>query len=189
MGISTGRPAMTGPMRLAPSLRSPRQVDHALQLLLELVVAEPCGGLPFEVFAATTMADLSHAANTSSGKLTHHFPTKGSLFEAIYESLMTHFESGPLATLADTSLPPRDRIHGFLNGIYLLYAMLQDPIGCPIGHAAGDSDGVSAAMKEKAFKLLQRITSFLKRHSVIWESLLRSHWRRQISLSIRGKGP
>jgi TetR/AcrR family transcriptional repressor of nem operon len=113
-------------------------------------------------FAATTMADLSHAANTSSGKLTHHFPTKGSLFEAIYESLMTHFESGPLATLADSSLPPRDRIHGFLNGIYLLYAMLQDPIGCPVGHAAGDSDGVSPAMKEKAFKLLQRITNLFE---------------------------
>jgi TetR/AcrR family transcriptional regulator, transcriptional repressor for nem operon len=113
-------------------------------------------------FAATTMADLSHAANISSGKLTHHFPTKGSLFEAIYESLMTHMESGPLAALADTSLPPRDRIHGFLNGMYLLYARLQDPIGCPVGHAAGDSDGVSAAMKENAFKLLQRIISLLE---------------------------
>ena len=113
-------------------------------------------------FAATTMADLSHAANISSGKLTHHFPTKGSLFEAIYESLMTHMESGPLAALADTSLPPRDRIHGFLNGMYLLYARLQDPIGCPVGHAAGDSDGVSAAMKENAFKLLQRIISLFE---------------------------
>jgi TetR/AcrR family transcriptional regulator, transcriptional repressor for nem operon len=113
-------------------------------------------------FAATTMADLSHAANTSSGKLTYHFPTKGSLFEAIYENLMTHFESGPLAALANTSLPPRDRIDGFLNGLYLLYAILKDPIGCPVGHAAGDSEGVSATTKEKAFKLLQLITSLLE---------------------------
>lgn len=113
-------------------------------------------------FAATTMADLAHAANISSGKLTHHFPTKGSLFEAIYESLMAHMESGPLATLANTSLPPRDRIHGFLNDIYLLYATLQDPIGCPVGHAAADSDGVSGTMKEKTFKLLQRVTSLFE---------------------------
>jgi TetR/AcrR family transcriptional repressor of nem operon len=113
-------------------------------------------------FAATTMADLSHAANTSSGKLTHHFPTKARLFEAIYENLMTHFESGPLAALADASRPPRDRIDGFLNGLYLLYAMLQDPIGCPVGHAAGDSEGVPAAMKKEAFKLLQRIASLLE---------------------------
>src|SRR5271168_4459798 len=126
-------------------------------------IIEACAGVVLaKGYAATTMANLSHAAHTSAGKLTHHFATKGSLFEAIFESLMTHFESGPLATLADTSLPPRDRIHGFLNGIYLLYAMLQDPIGCPVGHAAGDSGGVTAAMKEKAFKLFQRITSLFE---------------------------
>jgi len=74
----------------------------------------------------------------------------------------TVLSSAKTASRADTSLPPKDRIHGFLNGIYLLYAMLQDPIGYPIGHAAGDSDRVSAAMKEKAFKLLQRITSLFE---------------------------
>ena len=114
-------------------------------------------------YAATTMADLSHAAHTSAGKLTHHFPTKGSLFEAILESLMTHFEVGPLATLADASQPPKERIHGFLDGIYQLYAMQRDPIGCPVGHAAGDSDGVSATMKERALKFLQRTTSLFEK--------------------------
>ena len=114
-------------------------------------------------YAATTMADLSDAAHTSAGKLTHHFPTKGSLFEAIFESLMTHFEAGPLATLADASRPPKERIHGFLDGIYPLYARQPNPIGCPVGHAAGDSDGVSATMKEKALKLLQRTTSLFEK--------------------------
>jgi TetR/AcrR family transcriptional regulator, transcriptional repressor for nem operon len=110
-------------------------------------------------YAATTIADLSHAAHTSGGKLTHHFPTKGSLFEAIFGSLMEGMEAGPLATLADAALSPKKRIHGFLDGMYRLYAKQPNPIGCPLGHAAGDSDGVSAVMKEKALKTLQRITS------------------------------
>jgi TetR/AcrR family transcriptional repressor of nem operon len=110
-------------------------------------------------YAATTIADLSHAAHTSGGKLTHHFPTKGSLFEAIFGSLMGGMEAGPLATLADAALSPKKRIHGFLDGMYRLYAKQPNPIGCPLGHAASDSDGVSAVMKEKALKTLQRITS------------------------------
>lgn len=114
-------------------------------------------------YAATTMADLSAASHTSAGKLTHHFPTKGSLFEAILESLMAYFEAGPLAALADASRPPKQRIHGFLDGVYQLYAMQQDPIGCPVGHAAGDSDGVSAAMKQRALKFLQLTTSLFEK--------------------------
>ena len=47
----------------------------------------------------------------------------------------------------------------FLDGMYRLYAKQPNPIGCPLGHAAGDSDGASAVMKEKALKTLQRITS------------------------------
>jgi hypothetical protein len=60
---------------------------------------------------------------------------------------------------ADTTLSPKKRIHGFLDGMYRLYTKQPNPIGCPLGHAAGDSDGVSPAMKEKALKMLQRITS------------------------------
>ncbi len=72
---------------------------------------------------------------------------------------MEGMEAGPLATLADAALSPKKRIHGFLDGMYRLYAKQPNPIGCPLGHAAGDSDGVSAVMKEKALKTLQRITS------------------------------
>jgi TetR/AcrR family transcriptional regulator, transcriptional repressor for nem operon len=114
-------------------------------------------------YAATTMADLTHAADTSAGKLTHHFPTKGSLFEAIFESMMARFEMGPLATLADDSQPPKERIHGFLDGVYKLYAMQRNTIGCPVGHAAGDADGVSATMKQRALKFLQRTASLTEK--------------------------
>ena len=88
-------------------------------------------------YAATTMADLSQAADTSAGKLTHHFPTKGSLFEAIFGSLMEGMEAGPLATLADAALSPKKRIHGFLDGMYRLYAKQPNPIGCPAGPCSG----------------------------------------------------
>jgi AcrR family transcriptional regulator len=83
-------------------------------------------------YAATTMADLAHAADTSAGKLTHHFPTKGSLFEAIFESMMARCEVGPLAALTDASQPPNERIHGFLDGAYKLYAIQRNTIGCPV---------------------------------------------------------
>jgi TetR/AcrR family transcriptional regulator, transcriptional repressor for nem operon len=114
-------------------------------------------------YAATTMADLTHAADTSAGKLTHHFPTKGSLFEAIFESMMARFEVGPLAALADASRSPKERIHGFLDGVYKLYAMQRNTIGCPVGHAAGDSEGVSAPMKQRALKFLQRTSSLFEK--------------------------
>ena len=114
-------------------------------------------------YAATTMADLTHAADTSAGKLTHHFPTKGSLFEAIFESMMARFEMGPLATLADASQPPKQRIHGFLDGLYKLYAMQRNTIGCPVGHAASDADGVTETMKQRALKFLQRTTSLIEK--------------------------
>ena len=131
------------------------------KLSREQIIEAGTGVVLAKGYAATTMADLSHAAHTSAGKLTHHFPTKGSLFEAIFGSLMEGMEAGPLATLADTALSPKKRIHGFLDGMYRLYAKQPNPIGCPVGHAAGDSDGVSAVMKEKALKTLQRITSLL----------------------------
>jgi hypothetical protein len=81
---------------------------------------------------------------------------------------MEGMEAGPLATLTDAALSPKKRIHGFLDGTYRLYAKLPNPIGRPLGHAAGDSDGVSAVMKEKALKNVQRTTSLLMRHFGIW---------------------
>ena len=63
---------------------------------------------------------------------------------------MEGMEAGPLATLTDAALSPKKRIHGFLDGMYRLYAKQPNPIGCPLGHAAGDSDGVSCNEGEGA---------------------------------------
>ena len=70
---------------------------------------------------------------------------------------MEGMEAGPAATLTDAALSPKKRIHGSWEACLRLYAKLPNPIGRPLGHAAGDSNGVSAVMKEMVLKTLQRI--------------------------------
>jgi AcrR family transcriptional regulator len=113
-------------------------------------------------FAATTTAELLQAAQTSAGKLTHHFPTKESLFEATFDRLMQGFEAGPFAILRDRQRTPGKRITDFLDAMYQLYAHQRGPIGCPIGHAAVDSNNVPASMKEQAFRLLDHTRALLE---------------------------
>ena len=103
------------------------------KLSREQIIEAGAGVVLAKGYAATTIADLSHAAHTSAGKLTHHFPTKGSLFEAIFGSLMEGMEAGPLATLADAALSPEKRIHGFLDGMYRLYAKTAESDWLPSG--------------------------------------------------------
>jgi AcrR family transcriptional regulator len=114
-------------------------------------------------FSATTMADLTQAANTSVGKFTHHFPSKEALFEALFKHLMDRFEAGPLVILGDKKRTSKERIAGFLDGIYELYAVRPHLVGCPIGHAAGDSGGVTAAMKERTVQFLERTAKLFER--------------------------
>jgi TetR/AcrR family transcriptional regulator, transcriptional repressor for nem operon len=106
-------------------------------------------------YAATSIADLSKAAETSAGKLTHHFPTKADLFEAVFDGMMLQFKTGPLNLLGDTSRSPQSRIKAFFDAVYQLYAVQPDPIGCPVGHAASDSEGVSSSMRKGALDVLK----------------------------------
>jgi AcrR family transcriptional regulator len=106
-------------------------------------------------YAATSMADLSASAESSRGKLAHYFPTKVDLFEAIFEEMMLQFKTGPLALLGDNSHTPQRRVDDFFDAMYQLYNVQHDPIGCPIGHAAGDSDSVAPSMRLEAFAVLK----------------------------------
>lgn len=106
-------------------------------------------------YAAVTMGDLLKAAGTSAGKLTHHFPTKNALLEAVFAEMMEHFRAHALGTLRDRSLPAKRRVDGFFTAMLVLYRAQHEPLGCPIGHAAGDSDGVSPAMRHEAFRALK----------------------------------
>lgn len=125
------------------------------KLSRQMILDAAAGVVMAKGYAATTMADLAQAADTSAGKLTHHFPTKESLFEAVSEQLLTEFRTGPLARLADRKSSPQERITDFLDGMYRLYALQHALVGCPLGHAAADSDEVSPNVREQAHQALQ----------------------------------
>jgi TetR/AcrR family transcriptional regulator, transcriptional repressor for nem operon len=112
-------------------------------------------------YGTPTMGELAQAAGISAGKLTHHFPTKTDLFEAVFEKLMEQFRAGPLAQLSDHSTSPKQRIRGFFRGMLELYRLQPDPIGCPVGHAAGDAEGISTSMKSAALHLLKETEAHL----------------------------
>lgn len=128
----------------------------------ERIVKAAAGVVLAKGYAATSIADVSHAAKTSAGKLTYHFPTKMDLFEATFAATTSLFRAGPLNMLGDRSVAPQRRIDDFFSSMYHLYANLAKPIGCPIGHAAGDSEGVSSSMRAKAFEYLKETEGLFK---------------------------
>ncbi len=103
-------------------------------------------------YARTSVADLAGAAQISLGKLTHHFPTRMELFEAVFEYITTDYEAGAMMLLGDKALTPIKRIDAFFAAMYKFYA--SKPIGCPVGHALADVDSVSDTMRERAAALL-----------------------------------
>jgi AcrR family transcriptional regulator len=114
-------------------------------------------------FSATTMADLTQAASTSVGKFTHHFPSKEALFEVLFSQMLDRFEAGPLAVLGDETNPSEQRITGFLDGIYDLYAAHPGSVGCPVGYASSDLNGVTAGMKKRSVQFLNRTATLFER--------------------------
>ncbi len=129
----------------------------------EQIVEAGASVLLIKGFSATTMADLTQAAQTSAGKLTHYFPTKASLLEAAFERLMEQFELGPLQRLSNATASPEDRVFEFLDGVYCLYAGQAGLVGCPLGHAAGDPEGVPSPVKEKSLEFLERVSALFER--------------------------
>ena len=133
------------------------------KLSREQIVAAGASVLLAKGFSATTMADLTQAAQTSAGKLTHHFPTKARILEAAFERLMEQFELGPLKRLSDAMVSPKDRVFGFLDEVYRLYAGQAGLVGCPLGHAAGDLEGVPSPVKAQSLKFLERVNALFER--------------------------
>ena len=133
------------------------------KLSREQIVKTAASVLLAKGFSATTMTDLTEAAQTSAGRLTHHFPTKALLFEAAFQQLMAQFEMGPLECLSDTTVSPKDRICGFLDGVYRLYAGQAGLVGCPLGHAAGDLEDVPFPVKEQSLQFLERVNTLFEK--------------------------
>ena len=114
-------------------------------------------------FSATTTADLTQAAQISAGKLTHHFPSKAGLLEGAFALMKQRFEAGPLKCLTDPTVPPRDRVRNFFDEMFRFYAEQTGLVGCPLGHAAGEAEGVPPASRRQAVLAIEQITALLEK--------------------------
>jgi AcrR family transcriptional regulator len=105
-------------------------------------------------FDATSFGDVCEALGISRGKLTHHFPTKEALFEAVLESRFDRFRQRVVAPLLDPAREPRARIVASLDAIRAIYLALDHVPGCYIGHTAMDLATRTPAMSAQLDRLL-----------------------------------
>lgn len=106
-------------------------------------------------YGQVAVADITRAAGTTAGKLTHHFHAKQDLFEAVCDGLMLEYRTVALVRLADKAKGPEERISGYFSAMLALYKRQSEPIGCPVGHAAGGGEGVSSRMRDQVFDILR----------------------------------
>lgn len=105
-------------------------------------------------FDATSFGDVCDAIGTSRGKLTHHFPTKEALFEAILENRFSRFRQRIIDPLLDESLAPVARLRASFDAIRGIYT---DPVrvpGCYVGHSAMELASRTATMTAMLNRLL-----------------------------------
>jgi TetR/AcrR family transcriptional regulator, transcriptional repressor for nem operon len=105
-------------------------------------------------FDATSFGDICEAIGVSRGKLTHHFPTKEALFEAIIESKFERFRRRVIAPLLDATLDPQTRIAASFEAISAIYVDPERVAGCYIGHTAMELASRSPLMSEMLNRLL-----------------------------------
>ncbi|MEO1017251.1 MAG: TetR family transcriptional regulator [Pseudomonadota bacterium] len=67
----------------------------------------------------TTVVDVARALDVSHGTVYRHFPAKAALRDAVTERWL-HRVSGPLAAIAETDQPPRQRLEQWLDALVSL---------------------------------------------------------------------
>jgi AcrR family transcriptional regulator len=105
-------------------------------------------------FDATSFADVCERLGISRGKLTHHFPTKEALFEAVTEDRFDRFRQRVIAPLLDESLAPEQRIARSLDVVRAIYLVPEQVPGCYIGHTAMELASRTPAMHAQLRRLL-----------------------------------
>ncbi|HYZ16515.1 MAG TPA: TetR/AcrR family transcriptional regulator [Candidatus Acidoferrum sp.] len=105
-------------------------------------------------FEGTSFGDVCDAIGVSRGKLTHHFPTKEALFEAIIESKFARFRQRVVAPLLDETLPPPARIASSFDAVRAIYVDPTRVAGCYIGHTAMELASRSPIANEMLNRLL-----------------------------------
>jgi AcrR family transcriptional regulator len=105
-------------------------------------------------YAASSFSEITAALGISLGKITHHFPSKAALFEALFEQAVAHFREQTLPIFEDPSLSPLQRIERVLFRIETFYASQGEIIGCPVGQTMADPVTATLAMRELATGVL-----------------------------------
>ena len=106
-------------------------------------------------FDATSFGDVCDAIGISRGKLTHHFPTKEALFEAVTESRFNRFRRRVVEPLRDASRDPQERIRALFDALRTIYTEPERVPGCYIGHTAMDLASRTPAMNEQLNRVLE----------------------------------
>lgn len=114
-------------------------------------------------FDATSFGDVCDMVGISRGKLTHHFPTKEALFEAITEDRFNRFRRRVIDPLLDESRDPRERILGLFASFRTVYADPERIPGCYIGHTAMELASRTPTMNEQLSRVLDEWRSAVAR--------------------------
>ncbi|WP_158665048.1 TetR/AcrR family transcriptional regulator [Ensifer adhaerens] len=105
-------------------------------------------------YAASSFSEITAALGISLGKVTHHFPSKAALFEALFAQAVAHFRDETLPIFEDPDLSPLQRIERVLFRIETFYASQGEIIGCPVGQTMADPLTTTPAMRDLAAGVL-----------------------------------
>ena len=120
----------------------------------EAIVEAAAGVVLRRGFDATSFSDVCEAIGISRGKLTHHFPTKEALFEAVTEDRFSRFRGRIVAPLLDASLEPQARIAASFDALRAIYLQPGRIAGCYIGHTAMEAASRTPTMYAQLNRLL-----------------------------------
>lgn len=125
-------------------------------------ILRAAGGLVFvRGYGASSFSDITAALGISHGKITHHFPSKTALFEALFAQAVAHFRAETLPIFEAEDLSPLQRIERVFFRIEAFYAAQGAIIGCPVGQTMIDPVATTAAMRDLAAALLADIEKLL----------------------------
>lgn len=128
-------------------------------------ILEAAGPLIFvRGYGASSYSEITAALGISLGKITHHFPTKAALFEALFGQAVAHFRRETLPIFEAPELTPLQRIERVFFRIETFYAAQGEIIGCPVGQTMVDPAATTVPMRELATGLLTDIERLLARN-------------------------
>ncbi|MFB7089196.1 TetR family transcriptional regulator [Streptomyces sp. NPDC056296] len=93
-------------------------MDTTQQLSAETILATTEEVLRRHGPAKATVADVARALGVSPGSVFRHFKSKAALREAVTRRWIIRTQGQPALVVADTSLPPHERLHAWLRTVF-----------------------------------------------------------------------